>query len=159
MATRIIAFSPDGTALTALDGHHGSELAARWAALVVEQLAAQGVDAMVVEVEPEQGGDAARSDMIGSLHRLRAETRRTPDGRRELLGLLRLSDAPDARAAVAATPERVRCGLRLVCAPGEWLTPLRPVRVARGRLSGGGTPAAARHARRAERAAQRGSAV
>lgn len=157
MANRIIAFSPDGTPLVALDGHHGSEVAARWSALITQQLEAQGIEPILIEFEPDQGGDETRIGVVGNLHRLRLETRRCPDGRRELLGLIRLADDADPRAAVAAAPEAVRGGLRLLRAPGQWATPLRPMRLARSRLAGAPTAQDARQQRRAARAARRGA--
>lgn len=133
MASRIIAFGPTGVALYAIDGHHGSAHGARWAAAVSQQLAGSGIDPIIVEIEPQQGGDAVRREVIGSVHRVRLELRTRPDGLREVLGLLRISDADDPRAAVAATPEPIGCGWRVIQAPADVAAPRQPVRVSRGR--------------------------
>ncbi len=163
MATRILILTPDGTPLYGLDGHHGATHAARWVDDVLAQLAAAGVaDPLVLELEPEEGGDACRHGIIGSIHALRLETRRTPAGGREILGLNRIAlpeeqnDAAAKRAA-AATPERVRAHLRLVHAPDEYTAPRRPIRIPRGRMEPPAgaptTPAQARLARRLARSA------
>lgn len=133
MASRIIVFGPDGSALYGLDGHHGSAHGARWAEAMAQAMDSIGIEPIIIEIEPQQGGDAVRREVIGSVHRVRLEMRKRPDGRRELIGLIRLSDADDQRASVAATPEPIRCGWRVVRAPADVEAPRLGVRVSRGR--------------------------
>lgn len=164
MATRILILTPDGTPLYGLDGHHGATHAARWVDDVLAQLAAAGVaDPLVLELEPEEGGDACRHGIIGCIHAQRLETRRRPDGAREILGLNRIAlpegqgDA-DAKRAAAATPTRVGARLHLVRGPAEFAAPRRPIRIPRGRMEPlAGAPATPAQARIARRLARRSS--
>lgn len=163
MATRILILTPDGAPLFGLDGHHGATHAARWVTDSLALCAANGMpDCVAVELTPEEGGDACRHGIIGSIHALRLETRRTPDGGREIIGLNRIAlpedaDEGAAKRAAASTPERVRAHLRLVHAPDEYTAPRRPIRIPRGRMEPPAgaptTPAQARLARRLARSA------
>lgn len=139
MATRIIFFSQDGAALYGMDGHHGSAHAARWVDDMLVWLESQGVvDPIVCELTPAEGGEACRRDIIGKLHELRLETRKTPTGQREIIGLNRLAVLPedpgDPRRMASATPDRIRASIRLVHAPADFAGERQPVRVTRGRL-------------------------
>lgn len=168
MATRILILDPDGAAICALDGHHGAEHAARWAASMLDRLAAQGVAATVLEIVPEEGGDAIRRGVFGALHRVHAEFHQRPDGKRELVGLVQRAEAtrehePRAKG-LARTPapeglRPIRGGLRLLAAPGDVHGQRHAIRIPRGRMNPApGQPrthAEARTARRAGRAAKR----
>lgn len=164
MATRILILTPDGTPIFGLDGHHGATHAARWVTDSLALCAANGMpDCVAVELTPEEGGDACRHGIIGSIHALRLETRRTPDGGREIIGLNRIAlpdgqgDA-DAKRAAAATPTRVGARLHLVRGPAEFAAPRRPIRIPRGRMEPlAGAPATPAQARIARRLARRSS--
>lgn len=160
MATRILILTPDGAPLYGLDGHHGAAHAARWVADTQALLREQGsTDTVVLEITPEQGGDACRRDIIGQIGRLRLETRRRPCGAREItaLNLLAEPQTPDdvMRAAIA-TPQRVPARLHLVHAPPEFADPRRPIRIPRGRMEPDPhTPADLQAARIARKLARR----
>lgn len=161
MTTRIMITDAAGFPLTMLDGHHGAAHAERWTDTVCAQLRAQGVVPMVFELTPSEGGDAFRADVLQQLGRIRPEFRTRPDGQRELLGFHRLRGDRN-RAAVAATPDPVRCSHRLVAAPADVHGPRESIRVPRGRQNpAAGVPATAtdrRHLRRLQRATERGTA-
>lgn len=169
MSNRILILDAAGKAITALDGHHGAAHAANFAATMLSRLHALGIDAVVVEVTPEQGGDAMRRDVIGNLHRLRAEFHRRPDGKRELVGLALFPEAtPDERvmakqgigaglgkAQAAATAAPVRGSLRLLAAPGDVHGTRHAIRIPRGRMNPApGQPRTATEARQARRLAR-----
>lgn len=160
MTTRILITDASGFPLAMLDGHHGAAHAERWTADVCAQLRGQGIEPMVFELTPSEGGDAFRADVLQQLGRLRPEFRKRPDGARELLGFHRLT-AARSRAAVA-TPEPVRCSHRLVLAPTDVHGRRQPIRVPRGRQNPtAGAPrtaAEARLQRRQQRAIERGKA-
>lgn len=160
MTTRILITDAAGFPLAMLDGNHGAAHAERWTADVCAHLRGQGVDPMVFELMPSEGGDAFRADVLQQLGRLRPEFRKRPDGARELVGFHRLT-AARSRAAVA-TPEPVRCSHRLVLAPTDVHGRRQPIRVPRGRqnpTSGAPrTAAEARLQRRQQRAIERGKA-
>ena len=174
MATRILILSPTGEALAAIDGHHGEQHAAGWAASVVDQLRQEhGIEAIAVELSPAVGGDDVRRGVVGAIHRVRAELRALPDGRRELIGLHLYpepaGDAPRAqlgvgrgltKAQAVATPRPILGGVRVVHAPADVANARQPVRVRAGRLNatqGEHTIEGRRLARRALRAARRGA--
>ena len=173
MATRVLVFAADGTPLHGLDCHHGETMAARWVDSVLAALAAAGVEAIVVECTPAEGGDAWRHGIVDHIDRLRLETHTRPDGAREVVGLHRfprLRPDQDARAAPggnpfltlrehASLPDRVPATLRLVAAPAEIVGERAPIRVRRGRMNpepgAPATPAEARLRRRAAKARAR----
>jgi hypothetical protein len=173
MATRILITDGNGWPIYGLDGHHGERHAAQWTAEVLATIKAEtGIDGIAVELQPAEGGDAVRRGIIGNLHRLRAELRTLPDGRRELIALNRYPDGSprDSRAEIgagrgltksqaAATPEAFRGALRVIAAPADIANPRTPIRIRRGRLNVPAdqprTHAEIRHARRAARAAAR----
>lgn len=166
MANRIIIFDSAGAALIAMDGHHGSRHASDWTAQVLADFAARGIEAVAVEVIPQEGGDAMRRDVIGALADMRAEFHVLPDGRRELIGL-HVSRRPAtgespgraAKAAIASVPEPVRGGVRVLHAPPDVANRRCCIRVGRGRDNPPPgqprTPADIRTARKAQRAARR----
>lgn len=161
MTTRILITDAAGFPLTMLDGHHGAAHAQRWTDTVCAQLLEQGIEPMVFELTPSEGGDAFRADVLQQLGRIRPEFRKRPDGARELIGFHRLANARTRRAA-AATPDPVRCAYRLVQAPADVHGPRQPIRVPRGRQNPAtGAPltaAEARLQRRQQRATERGTA-
>jgi hypothetical protein len=148
MATRILILADDGTALCALDGHHGVAHAGQWAGEMLTRLRAEGIEATVLEIHPEEGGDAMRRGVFGNLHRLRAEFHERPDGARELVGLNVFAEANQAeqraakvgagaglRLAQAAAPAvAVRGALRLLAAPATVTGTRHPLRLTRGRM-------------------------
>lgn len=160
MTTRILITDASGFPLAMLDGNHGAAHAERWTADVCTQLRAQGIEPMVFELTPSEGGDAFRVDVAQQLGRLRPEFRKRPHGARELVGFHRLT-AARSRAAVAM-PEPVRCSHRLVQAPADVHGQRQPIRVPRGRQNPtAGAPrtaAEARLQRRQQRAIERGNA-
>lgn len=160
MATRILVFDNTGAPIYALDGHHGTDHAERWLAQVRAQLAGAGVEPVIVEIEPAEGGETVRREVIGCLHCARIESRRRPDGAREIVSLLALADHADARRAAVAMPRAVRCGLRVLAAPADWIAQRKPLRRVRNRLSGeaSASPEQLRLNRRARRAAHRETA-
>lgn len=173
MANRILIVDENGTALFGLDGHHGALHAAEWAANMLSLIKAEhGIDCVALEFFPAEGGDATRRGVIGELHRLRAEIRSMPDGRREVLGLHVYPPAARGtgvatvgagrgllRTQAAATPAAVRGGLRVIAAPESIANPRAPVRIRRGRDNPPPgqprTPDDIRTARKAQRAARR----
>lgn len=174
MANRILIIDDAGVPIFGLDGHHGARHAAEWTDTVLAQLAAQGVLAFAVELHPAAGGDDVRRGVISQLARLRAELRTLPDGRRELIGLHRYPDATPgasrasvgignglAKGQAAATPLAITGALRVVAAPPGIANPRAPIRIPRGRANvppeQPRTTDQIRHARRAARAAARGT--
>ncbi len=168
MANRILILDSGGTAICALDGHHGAAHAARWAAGMVQRLAEQGIAAAALEIVPEQGGDEIRRGVFGALHRVRAEFHLRPDGQRELVGLVQHPESkpvhePRAKGITpAAAPEGarpIRGGLRLLTAPDDVHGERYAIRIPRGRLNHAPDQprghSEARIARRLARAAKR----
>ena len=64
MTTRILITDVSGFPLAMLDGNHGAAHAERWTADVCAQLRAQGVESMVFDLTPSEGGDAFRADEV-----------------------------------------------------------------------------------------------
>lgn len=178
MATRLFIVTDAGEVLDALDGHHGNAHALAWALNTLQRRRAEGFTCDALELIPEQGGDIVRRGVVGSIHRLRAQFHRRPDGARELVGL---ALAPELRpdepgvAAVgigrglgkrqaAAAPLPVRGALRVVV-DDSLPAPASPILAPRARLDrrtrldpppgAPRTPADRRHARRLQRARER----
>lgn len=164
MTTRILITDLAGFALACLDGHHGARHAQAWADTVRADLAARGVETMVFELNPSEGGDHFRRDVLEQIGRVRPEFRRRPDGLREVVGFARVSAARagEGKAAAAATPVAVRMSARIVSAPLDVHGPRQPIRIPRGRQNPAAnapmTDAERRHQRRLARATARGSA-
>ena len=138
MATRILICTGNGQAFAAIDGHGGAKQAAEWVRQVSAQLIAQGDDPIVMELTPEQGGEAVRADLMDQLHLVRCELRTQPGGAREIIGLHRTQspragDAGLKRAAIAL-PERVPCSLRVLRAPEGIANARHAMRMPRTRL-------------------------
>lgn len=148
MATRVIISDPSGAVLSILDGHHGAAHAERWAGEMVAMFAAQGIDAIAVELTPELGGDEFRRDVLERAGKIRIELHQRPDGQREITSLSRRD-----------TLQRIRGGLRLVCAPSDVIGDRAGIRRSRTRLDpdegAPATTADARLKRKRERAQQR----
>lgn len=170
MTSRILILDASGVALYGLTSPSQRE-AAEWADSVVAGLAAHGIDAIALELQPTEGGDACRRGVLGQLHRLRAELRQLPAGRREVLGLNLYAEGDAGahatlgagrgmpKAQAASTPMPVRGRLRVIAAPAHVTNPRERVMVRRGRANAEpGQPRTIeehRHARRVARAAAR----
>lgn len=123
MATRILISDSTGAVLSILDGHHGTAHAARWANEMVAMFAAQGIEAIAIELNPELGGDEFRRDVLERAGQIRVELHQRPDGQREITALARRD-----------TLQRIRGGLRIVAAPSDIAGERPGVRRTRNRL-------------------------
>jgi hypothetical protein len=173
MTTRIVIADEMGKVICGIDGNHGAHHAEQWCARVVADIADRGVPAVAIELHPVEGCDAIRCGVFGNLHRLRAELRTLPDGRREIIGLNLYPEATPrdnvraksgagaglTKRQAAATPTAVRGALRVIAAPADIANPRAPIRIPHGRMNvpvgEPRTHAEIRHARRAARAAAR----
>lgn len=154
MATRILITDAAGFPLAMLDGHHGAAHAAKWVDDMRGILRSnEGVaETMVFEITPAAGGDDFRQDVLQQLGRLRFETRRRPDGKREIIGaMLTPTNAAERSAAI---PVPVGLHIRIVDAPDHLHGERQPIRIPRGRHAAVDrrTPAEKRQARRLAKA-------
>lgn len=153
MATRIIITDLAGFPLAALDGRHGAAHAATWASEQRALLAAEGyAETMLFEVTPTQGGDIYLNEVQRQLGRLRFETRRRPDGKREIIGAM--LTPTNAAQRSAAIPVPVGLHIRIVDAPEHLHGDRQPIRIPRGRHAAVDrrSPADKRQARRLAKA-------
>lgn len=88
MRARFVIFNSAGDSLIGVDGAHGDEHAMRVIAENMAMLRAAGVDPIAVEFDVFEGGNAYLDD-LKALSSVRAEIRALPDGRREVIDVLR----------------------------------------------------------------------
>lgn len=92
MRARLLICTLDGQPVIGLDGAHGDVHALRVIEDNLALLEQQGVpDCFVVEYDPTIGGDDA-NDHVRHLHCLKVELHERPDGRREVVDVLRCED-------------------------------------------------------------------
>lgn len=107
MAARIIAFDHSGVALYGIDAHHGDDHAAAWAEDVAALVRAElGIDPIIVEYDPTEGGAGARST-IQSIHEVRLDLHVRPDQQREITGMVRQGISVGRALRVLSAPSMI----------------------------------------------------
>lgn len=154
MTTRILIASTAGLPLTAIDCHHGARHAADWVAQTCADYAALGIETMVLELFPAEGGDGFRRDTLEQIGAMRLDMHVRPDGLREIVGMVRQRGEGKAMRV-----DPVRTSVRIVDAPAWLHGDRKAIRVPRGRqnvaVDAPRTDAEKRHARRQDRAQSR----
>lgn len=119
MRARFVIFNSEGESLIGVDGAHGDEHAMRVIAENMVMLRAAGVDAIAVEFDVFEGGNAYLDD-LKSLSSVRAEIRVLPDGRREVIDVLRHQMHPGRKRGGGHTIARA---VRVIDGPADIANP------------------------------------
>jgi hypothetical protein len=88
MTVRILIVDPDSLApMFGMNGNHGDDHAAAWAVTMADAVEAQtGVRPLVIDYDPEEGGNVATDD-IRAIHEVRLTAHPRPDGKVEMVGI------------------------------------------------------------------------